>query len=140
MPFPKNLGGLKKIEFTSDTSLDVDKLKHAFSDSSISCHFLYITKAFNLGEGRERSGMEQTESAMETFRGFSQMAKVTGGLMDSSANASASFERAVDYSESYYLLYYSPKNYKADGKFKKINVKVKGKNYRVTHRGGYIAD
>ena len=77
---------------------------------------------------------------MEVFRGFSEMAEVTGGLKDSSANASASFKRAVDYSESYYLLYYSPKNYKADGKFKKIKVRVKGKNYRVTHRTGYIAD
>jgi len=140
MPIPKDLPGLYKIALSSDTSLDVDKLKHAFSDSSISCHFLYITKSFSIGEGREPSGMEQLESAMETFRGFSQIAKVTGGLMDSSANASASFERAVDYSESYYLLYYSPKNYKADGEFKKIKVKVKGQNYRITHRAGYIAD
>jgi len=28
----------------------------------------------------------------------------------------------------------------ADGKFKKIEVKVKGKKYKVTHRAGYIAD
>ncbi len=134
------MSGLSRIALSSDTSFDVDKLKQAFSDSSISCHFLYITKSFNQGEGREPSEMEQLESAMETFRGFSQIAEVTGGLKDSSANASASFERAVDYSENYYLLYYSPKNYKADGKFKTIKVKVKGQNYRVTHRAGYIAD
>jgi len=35
---------------------------------------------------------------------------------------------------------YTTKNYVADGKFKKIEVKVKGKKYRVTHRAGYIAD
>jgi len=34
----------------------------------------------------------------------------------------------------------TPKNYMADGKFKKIEVKVKGKKYKVTHRAGYIAD
>ena len=68
------------------------------------------------------------------------MAEVTGGLKDTSANAAASFERAVDYSESYYLLYYTPKDYKADGTFKKIIVKVKGQNYRITHRSGYVAD
>jgi len=65
---------------------------------------------------------------------------VTGGLKDTSANAAASFKRAVDFSESYYLLYYTPKDYKADGEFKKIKVKVKGQNYRITHRAGYIAD
>jgi hypothetical protein len=48
--------------------------------------------------------------------------------------------KAVQDSENYYLLYYSPKNYTADGKFKKITVKVKGQNYRITHRSGYIAD
>ena len=42
--------------------------------------------------------------------------------------------------ESYYLLYYSPKNYVVDGKFKSIEIKVKGDKYRVTHRVGYYAD
>lgn len=80
------------------------------------------------------------ESAMQSFRGLWEMADVTGGLKESSANAAASFERAVDYSESYYLLYYSPKDYKADGSFKKIKVKVKGQSYRIIHRSGYVAD
>lgn len=43
-------------------------------------------------------------------------------------------------SENYYLLYYTPMNYKSDGKFKKIKVRIKGKKYKVTHRAGYIAD
>jgi hypothetical protein len=60
--------------------------------------------------------------------------------VESSSNAAASFEKAVIASENYYLLYYNPKSYKADGKFKKITVKVKGKKYKVTHRAGYLAD
>jgi len=46
----------------------------------------------------------------------------------------------VEAIKNYYLLYYIPKNYRADGKFKKIEVKVKDKRYEVTHRSGYIAD
>jgi len=52
----------------------------------------------------------------------------------------SSFQRAAISSESYYLLYYAPKNYKADGKFKRIKVKVRGKNFRITHRAGYFAN
>lgn len=36
--------------------------------------------------------------------------------------------------------YYSPSDYKTDGKFRNIKVRVKGKNYRINHRAGYIAD
>lgn len=60
--------------------------------------------------------------------------------MDSSSSPEHLFEKAVEATENYYLLYYTPKNYVADGKFKKIEVKVKGKKYKITHRAGYIAD
>jgi hypothetical protein len=66
--------------------------------------------------------------------------KVTEGITDSSANLASSFERVALSSENYYLLYYSPENYMADGKFRKIEAKVKGKKYKVIHRAGYIAD
>lgn len=68
------------------------------------------------------------------------MAKSTGGLSDSSSNAAFVFKKAVDASESYYLLYYSPKNTKKDGKFREIKIKVKDKDYRILHRAGYFAD
>lgn len=141
MPIPSYISDFDKMELVNDISFNSKELERAFSDSSITCNFLYITKAFREGTtSRVPSKMEQMVSATESFRGFSEMADVTGGLKDSSANASASFKRAVDYSESYYLLYYSPKNYKADGKFKNIKVNVKGQNYRITHRSGYVAD
>ncbi len=140
MPIPSYISDFDKMELKNDISFNSKELERAFSDSSITCNFLYITKAFRDGTGRVPSKMEQMVSAMESFRGFSEMADVTGGLKDSSANASASFERAVDYSESYYMLYYSPKDYKADGTFKKIKVKIRGQNYRITHRSGYVAD
>ena len=143
IPIPESVNPMSKLDFVeliNDISFDAEELKYAFSDSSISCHFLYITKTIadgNRGPGKE---IKEMESGMQTYRGFSAMAEVTGGLMDSSANASASFQKAVDYSENYYLLYYTPKDYKADGEFKKIKVTVKGQNYRITHRSGYVAD
>ena len=147
MPIPKVLTEMDELDLLHDISLDSNKLKRAFADSSISCHFLYITKTVTETGGKRPRELpltgrvtKQMESSMDSFRGFSEIAEVTGGLIDSSANAAASFERAVDYSESYYLLYYSPKNYKADGKFKKIKVEVKGQSYRITHRTGYVAD
>ena len=143
IPMPESVNPMSKLDFVeliNDISFDTEELKHAFSDSSISCHFLYITKTIadgNRGPGKE---IKEMESGMQTYRGFSAMAEVTGGLMDSSANASASFQKAVNFTENYYLLYYTPKDYKADGEFKKIKVTVKGKNYRITHRSGYVAD
>jgi hypothetical protein len=47
---------------------------------------------------------------------------------------------AVEASENYYLLYYRPVDYVADGKFHDISVKVKSGSYKLTHRSGYIAD
>lgn len=52
----------------------------------------------------------------------------------------ASLKKTVTASENYYLLYYSPAEYKADGKFREIEVRVKERSYRVSHRAGYVAD
>ncbi len=119
------------------------KVKQAFSDSSISNHFIYITKTSDYLTditGPGTFNMEMLDQSHEIFSAFREMAIATGGTTDSSANAAASFEKVVEASENYYLLYYSPKNYKADGKFRKIKVKIKGQNYRVTHRAGYLAN
>jgi hypothetical protein len=67
------------------------------------------------------------------------MSKASGGATESSANALAAFKKAMTASENYYLLYYVPSEYKADGKFKEIKVTVNGKHYQVSNRSGYIA-
>jgi VWFA-related protein len=144
-------------DFEAYLSFDEKKVKQAFSDSSISTHFIYLTRTSGMDlvnqEGvsvTSRGLLDTTPTTMPStetqdlsasfFNAFMEIAQITGGTVDSSANAEASFKKAVKASENYYLLYYSPKNYKADGKFKNIKVKIKGKNYRVTHRAGYLAD
>jgi len=121
--------------YREGVSIDADKIKKAFSDSSILIHFLYITKPAEYKEG-----ILFKEHSEDIFKAFSGIARSTGGLTESSANAEASFQKAVTATESYYLLYYRPSAYKRDGKFKNIKVKVKAGSYKITHRGGYIAD
>jgi len=146
MPIPTFLEPQDKLDLQKDIFFDVETIKRAFSDSSISSHFLFVTKTplYALDITRrtsyETSGIEMEDNTAEIFSAFSEMAKATGGLTESSANPQFLFEKAVDASENYYLLYYSPSNYKKDGKFKNIKVKTKGKNFRITHRAGYFAN
>jgi VWFA-related protein len=127
--------------YKRDVAFDVDKVKQAFSDSLISIHFLLITAQRPQMQSLEYSTtIRMEEQTEDIFSAFSEMAKATGGLVDSSANAAVSFEKAVEASENYYLLYYSPKNYELNGKFKTIKVKLKNMKYRITHRSGYMAN
>jgi hypothetical protein len=143
-------------EFEAYMAVDETKIKHIFSSSSITAHMIFLTKISDLNivdrsqEELTSLGVLDSEQKIlpreiqdisgNFFSSFKDIAEATGGIVDSSTNAAASFKKTMDASENYYLLYYSPKNYTADGKFKEITVKVKGQNYRITHRAGYIAD
>lgn len=121
--------------YRRDVSFDVDRIKQTYSDSSVSIHFMYLTTP-----PRRAYGIRMEEHSEDLFAPFKEMAEATGGLVDSSSNPVFLFKNALDASENYYLLYYSPKNYTGDGKFKNIKVRVKNKNYKVTHRSGYFAN
>ena len=151
IPVPNGIVPPDDVERPS-ISFNVDRVKKAFSDSSITINFIFLTKTdqYNLDGYRMNPSVQQPDpndvglrlidQSAEIFGAFHEMADATGGISDSSADVAASFERAAIASENYYLLYYTPKAYKSDGKFKTIKVRVKGKNYRITHRAGYIAD
>ncbi len=147
LPIPTFLSPEERLELKKeDISFDAETIKRAFSDSSISSHFLFVTKIpmymldITRGISFEASEIKMEEHSAEIFSAFRELAKATGGLIESSANAAHAFQKAVDASENYYLLYYSPSSYKKDGKFKEIKVKIKNKNYRITHRAGYFAN
>lgn len=128
--------------FFKKVSFDTNLVERLSSDSSISVHFLYVKNPLmlNIDWFPTLSGTKFVEKSGDIFKAFRDMARTTGGTSETTANIVYGFKKAVDASENYYLLYYSPKNYKADGKFRRIEVKVKGKNYRVTHRAGYFAN
>ncbi len=121
--------------YKRDLSFDVARVKQAYADSSISCNFLFFSKP-----RKYIFGVRMEEHSEDIFGAFREIAQATGGIVDSSANPEFLFQKAADASENYYLLYYSPKNYKKDGKFREIKVKVKSRNYRITHRAGYFAN
>ena len=128
--------------FTREVRFNVEAVKKAYADSSIVIHFLYVTKT-PAGDvaitSQNRSGLEMAEQSEDIFSAFKEIAGATGGISDSSANAASAFQRAVAASENYYLIYYKPKDYKADGRFRELKVSVKGGGYRVMHRAGYLA-
>jgi hypothetical protein len=141
IPFPSGLSKLRK--YSKDNTFDVDLIKQIFSDSKIATHFLFLTNELEEHadvEYMDNKRMDTADASFQVFNAFNEIAKTTGGISYTSANPFAAFKRASDASENYYLLYYSPRDYKSDGRFRNIKVKVKGKKYRVLHRAGYLAD
>ncbi len=120
--------------YRREITLDVERIKQAYADSSVSIHFLYISRP-----PQHIFGIRMEEHSEDIFSVFLEMAKATGGYSASSANSAFLFQQALGASENYYLLYYTPRDYRSDGKFKEIKVKVKDKEYRVEHRLGYFS-
>lgn len=128
-----------------DVTFDTERIRRIFSDSSISVNFLFVTNEpsvmGDLDIGRMKPlRVRLMDQSYSVFSAFREVSATTGGIADSSANVLASFQKAATAAENYYLIYYSPSDYKPDGKFRKIEVKVKNRNYRITHRAGYFAD
>jgi VWFA-related protein len=118
-----------------DINLNTDRLTQAFADSSLNFSFIFMNK-----EPEQISGIDMREQSEDVFKVFSDVAEATGGVVDNSQNPEAAFKNATERNASYYLLYYSPKNYVADGQFRRITVKLKNDKYKINHRLGYIAD
>ncbi len=152
MPSPVSVvsniwAGLDYLNFmsmvASYNSISPKRIKKAFSDSSILFHFLYLRDESyfkDIGFEPSVSLLDMFDTTTGMFSTFKELSQVTGGMTQATTNAAASFKHAVDASENYYLLYYTPEDYKSSGEFKKITVQVKGQDYRITHRSGYFAN
>ena len=145
IPVLPGLDAFSMAELSKDVSFDTGKVRQAFSDSSISVHFLFVTNKPGMHDDLDVGTMkplqvELLDQSDSVFGAFREIARATGGIVDSSANPIASFRKAVTASENYCLVYYSPRDYRPDGKFRQIEVRVMGQNYQVTHRAGYYAN
>lgn len=142
-PGPAYSDSANRGEFERPLDFDAKEIEKLFADASMTVNFIFLTNSstgtMDITDVRpgDRHLMDLSPSLYGTFRDIS---RASGGTTEVSANAMASLRKTVAASEDYYLLYHSPAEYKADGKFKEIKVTVKGKSYRVTHRAGYVAD
>lgn len=133
---------LFKLELMRDARFDVERLARLFSQNQLDFHFLFVTRN-DLVETSldihpsEWGDYEKTDITGAFFSVFSKISRATGGLTITSRNPLASIKKAVEVAEKYYVLYYQPKNMNADGSFREIKVRVKGKDYSVIHRKGY---
>jgi len=135
----------RQAELIKPVNFDVEKIKRHFSDASITVHCLYITKrpayaARDLFQGGSVLASQLQDLSSDVYASFRQMAAATGGLSESTTNPNFAIRQAAEASSNYYLLYYRPVNYRADGRFQEIVVRVKGEDLKVTHRLGYVAD
>ena len=135
----------RQAELFRPVGFDVDKIKRYFSDASITIHCLYITKtpAFALNpmnQGGSLLAFRLKDLSADIYASFKEMAVATGGLTESTSNPNFALRQAAEASSNYYLVYYRPLDYRADGRFQKIDIRVKGEGLKVTHRLGYIAD
>ncbi|MFA9453867.1 MAG: hypothetical protein ACERK6_08115 [Candidatus Aminicenantaceae bacterium] len=121
--------------YNKDIPFNIDIVKQAYADASIAIHFLYLT-----GPATRTDRIVMRGISDSTFSAFKEMSKATGGFVETSNNPEHLFREALNASENYYLLYYTPKNYTSDGKFRSIEVRVPARNLRVIHRLGYLAE
>lgn len=76
-----------------------------------------------------------TQISMET------LAEQTGGRAFYNTNGlDAAMGKAIEEGSHYYTLAYSPSNAANDGKYRRIAVKLKEGDYRLSYRRGYYAD
>jgi len=130
----QTVSGLFEL-YKRETTLNTEEIKLAYADASTSIHFLFVTQP-----REDIPGVRMEEHSEDVFGPFREMARATGGVALSGASPAGLMKEAVQASQNYYLLYYSPAAYASDGRFKSIRVRVRSGDFRVSHRAGYIAD
>ena len=86
--------------------------------------------------------VERTEDLLrlDPHGGLSRLAEDTGGFLIRDTNdLSSGFRRIDEDNRFHYLLTYAPSNARFDGKFRKIQVRVKRDGMQVFARKGYLA-
>ena len=142
----RNLADMAVAEMQRDLTINPKVIERVFSDASITAHFIYLTQSKMNAAGLDsenqlrNEALQSNDLSSSVYTTFQEMAQATGGVSESSGNPFAAFQKAATATENYYLLYYVPENYQADGKFKEIRVAVKEKRFRVTSRAGYFAN
>lgn len=134
---PNVIGDLQDLfQFYNRTErINSKRIKRAFADASVCFNFLFVDR-----EARGSIGISMREQSEDYFKAFSETARATGGVIENSQNPSAGFRNALKANQSYYLLYYSPKDYQPDKQYKEIQVRIPDKPFKIQYRHGYYAN
>ena len=90
--------------------------------------------SLNLGTGSMSDEVRRAQDSLRT------LSDETGGFAIVNANdLGAGFDRIVRENSRYYVLGYEPKNGRADGRFRKVDVRVKRPGLTAVARRGYVA-
>lgn len=132
---PDILAALQTVFSLYHRPVDVDQARIAqdFADSGMDFQFLYMNR-----EPERISGITMREQSEDVFRALSAAAEATGGVTRTGQNPAVSLGQAFRAADSYYLLYYTPATSAPPGTFIDLEVSVKGKDYRVSHRRGAV--
>lgn len=85
--------------------------------------------------------LHESGARAEKIISMERLAEETGGKAFFNTNDLAgAAQKAIADGAHYYTLIYTPKNQKADGRYRKIKVSVPDGKYRLEYRRGYYAD
>jgi VWFA-related protein len=116
------------------TIYGVDPRGLTLGDEAIELASLPEDTSLNLGTTSMQREIQLSQDSLRT------LADETGGFAIVNANdLSGGFERIVRENTHYYLLGYQPSNPKRDGRFRRLEVRVKRADARVLARRGYVA-
>ena len=135
--------------FIYDPNLDdFKRVVQASRRSNVAIYFLdtrgleglpYVSAEFGPALDTQDIGSALMDN-MQAAEGAESLAADSGGFTVRNTNdLSKGIQRIADESRTYYLLGYNPSNTRADGRFRKIEVKLARKGVKVRARRGYYA-
>jgi hypothetical protein len=113
--------------------LDRERIMQTFADSGMDFEFLFMNR-----QPERVSGITMREQSEDIYRVLTAAAEATGGSTDTGQNPAVSLAKALKATELSYILLFAPATSAPPGTFIGLDVKVKGRDYRVVHRSGYL--
>jgi len=132
---PQILEGIQEMfmSYTRNISQNIQPLRESFADSSAYFSLIFLNKA-----PQQMARIVMREQSEDIFKAFSAVAQATGAAAYTSQNPAASIKTALETSNKYYLLYFTPFSAVKAGSFRSLKIRIKDKDYTVVNRQGYI--
>jgi hypothetical protein len=121
------------MSYTRNISQNTQKMRESFADSTAHFNLIFMNKT-----PEQIARIVMREQSEDIFKAFSAVAQATGGIVSTSQNPAAGMEAALENSNKYYLLYFTPLSEAKAGMFRNLKIRVKDRGYSISHRQGYI--